>query len=99
MMDTAAIPFSPAKESAVRLKMNGCNGNCNLIYKLRQECRGILAFKGGLAMNKDFGCCCGILADMIIKYAPEIKDAYNIDTLQQCRVFFLLQKVHRLATV
>ena len=39
-------------------------------------------------MNKDFGCCCGILADMIMKYAPEIKDAYNIDTLQQCRVFF-----------
>ena len=39
-------------------------------------------------MNKDFGCCCGFLADMIIKYAPEIKDAYNIDTLQQCSVFF-----------
>lgn len=50
-------------------------------------------------MNKDFGCCCGILADMIMKYAPEIKDAYNIDTLQQCRGVFLLQKVHRLATV
>ncbi len=43
-------------------------------------------------MNKDFGCCCGILADMIIKYAPEIKDAYNIDTLQQCRVFFYYRK-------
>ena len=44
-------------------------------------------------MNKDFGCCCGILADMIMKYAPEIKDAYNIDTLQQCRVFFYYRKV------
>jgi len=52
----------------------------------------ILAFKGGLAMNKDFGCCCGFLADMIMKYAPEIKDAYNIDTLQQCRVFFYYRK-------
>ena len=43
-------------------------------------------------MNKDFGCCCGFLADMIMKYAPEIKDAYNIDTLQQCRVFFYYRK-------
>ena len=43
-------------------------------------------------MNKDFGCCCGFLADMIMKYAPEIKDAYNIDTLQQCRVFFVHRK-------
>ena len=43
-------------------------------------------------MNKDFGCYCGFLADMIMKYAPEIKDAYNIDTLQQCRVFFYYRK-------
>lgn len=43
-------------------------------FTVQQECRGILAFKGGLAMNKDFGCCCGFLADMIIKYAPEIKE-------------------------
>ena len=53
-------------------------------FTVQQECRGILAFKGDLAMNKDFECCCGFLADMIMKYAPEIKDAYNIDTLQQC---------------
>ena len=25
-------------------------------------------------MNKDFERCCSFLADMIIKYAPEIKD-------------------------
>ena len=25
-------------------------------------------------MNKDFGCYCGFLADMIIKYAPQIRD-------------------------
>ena len=25
-------------------------------------------------MNKDFGCYCGFLADMIIKYASEIKE-------------------------
>ena len=27
-----------------------------------------------LAMNKDFERCCSFLADMIIKYAPEIRD-------------------------
>ena len=29
-------------------------------------------------MNKDFGCYCGFLADMIIKYAPEIKDEVEV---------------------
>ena len=29
-------------------------------------------------MNKDFGCCCGFLADMIIKYAPEIKEEVEV---------------------
>ena len=42
-------------------------------------------------MNKDFGCYCGFLADMIMKYAPEIKEAYNIDTLQQCRCFSITE--------
>ena len=29
-------------------------------------------------MNKDFERCCSFLADMIIKYAPEIKDEVEV---------------------
>ena len=29
-------------------------------------------------MNKDFERCCSFLADMIIKYAPEIKEAVEV---------------------
>ena len=49
-------------------------------------------------MNKDFGCYCGFLADMIMKYAPEIK-MHTTSTPYSNVGCFLLQKVHRLATV
>ena len=31
-------------------------------------------FKGKIPCNKDFERCCSFLADMIIKYAPEIRE-------------------------
>ena len=33
-------------------------------------------------MNKDFELCCSFLADMIIKYAPEIKEEVEMRTGQ-----------------